>query len=323
MSIFMSSVYCAGLLRDLARLLWILVLIAALGMGGVAYGQAVGHYLGGATGLENGTTPPPGVFVAYFPYIYRVDTIKNEDGRTIARPDITIAAQMPVYSVVTQKKVLGADYGFTVILVLVNTRFTSALFDASAASAGVSDMYFAPVVLGWERGKKNFTVNYGFYAPTGDYDPTKVLNPGLGFWEHQIQAGMTYALDAKKLWNTSALTTWEINMSKFGSDVRPGPMFTGEYSFGRRFGQYKWNAGITGYGYKKLAADSGTPQPPLFRPATSQAFGIGPEIKYTNIKWKLAVNFRYQEQFGVQLGTSGRIFTGSITFLNIFPPKSK
>ena len=134
-----------------------------------ASGQQAGHYIGGATGLENGSTAPPGFYGTFFPVIERVDTLKGPGGATIARPDINIVANMAAYTVTTQKKILGANYGLTVIFPVVNTRFTANVFDASAESAGLSDIYFAPIVLGWEKGNSNYTVNYGFYAPSGDF----------------------------------------------------------------------------------------------------------------------------------------------------------
>jgi hypothetical protein len=59
-------------------------------------------------------------------------------------------------------------------------------------------------------------------------------------------------------------------------------MFTG----GRRFDKYQMNAGIAGYG-KKLSADSGSGINPLLAGITDRSFGIGPEWKYTNLKWRL------------------------------------
>jgi len=164
-------------------------------------------------------------------------------------------------------------------------------------------------------------VNYGFYAPTGQFDPSSSLNPGLGYWEQQIQAGATYSIGKPKLWNTSLLTTWEINLTNNSVDIKPGPMFTGEYSFGRRFDKYQMNAGIAGYGYKKLSPDSGSHVNPLVAGITDRSFGIGPEWKYTNIKWRLGFDFRFEQQFGVEAKTSGKIFAISITYLDLLPPK--
>jgi hypothetical protein len=288
-----------------------------------AYGQQAGHYIGGVTGLENGTTAPPGFYGTFLPIVERVNALKGPGGATIANPNINIVANMAGYAVTTQKKILGAEYGLSVIIPVVNTRFTANLFDASAASAGVSDIYFAPVVLGWEKGNANYTVNYGFYAPTGNFDPSLPLNPGLGFWEHQIQAGATYSIGKPKLWNTSLLTTWEINHSKSGLDIKPGPMFTGEYSFGRRFNKYQMNAGVAGNGYKKLSPDSGSGINPLLAGITDRSFGIGPEWKYTNLKWHLGFDFRFVQQFGVQAKTSGKMFVMSITYLDLTPPPPK
>ena len=288
-----------------------------------ARAQLAGHYIGGATGLENGTTAPPGFFGTFFPVVEHVNALKGPKGATIAKPDINVVANMAAYAVTTQKKILGADYGLSVIIPIVNTRFTENLFNASAASAGISDLYFAPIILGWEKGNFNYTVNYGFYAPTGEFDPTSPLNPGLGFWEHQIQAGATYSIGKPKLWNTSFLTTWEISQGKSSGDVKPGPMFTGEYSFGRRFDKYQMNAGIAGYGYKKLSADSGRGVNPLVAGILDRSFGIGPEWKYTNLKWHLGFDFRFEQQFGVEAKTSGSAFFMSITYLDLTPRPPK
>ena len=288
-----------------------------------AHGQVAGHYIGGATGLEDGSAAPPGFYGTFFPVVERVNALKGPGGATIAKPNVNVVANMAAYAVTTQKKILGATYGLSVIFPIVNTRFTANLFDASAESAGLSDIYFAPVVLGWEKGNLDCTVNYGFYAPTGSFDPSLPLNPGLGFWEHQIQAGATYSIGKPKLWNASFLTTWEINHSKNGLDVKPGPMLTGEYSFGRRFDKYQMNAGIAGYGYKKLSADSGSGINPLLAGITDRSFGLGPEWKYTNIKWRLGFDFRFEQQFGVQAKTSGNIFAVSITFLDLAPAPPK
>jgi hypothetical protein len=146
---------------------------------------------------------------------------KGPNGNTVLRPDIDVGGVIAAYSVTTQKKILGGDYGLAFMIPVLNTRFNSNLFDASAQSAGVSDVLFKPVGLGWQKSHVDYTLNNAFYAPSGDYNPNSPLNPGLGFWERQIQAGLTYNVGKKKLWNIAGLTTWEINQSKIGSDIKP------------------------------------------------------------------------------------------------------
>jgi hypothetical protein len=287
------------------------------------FAQLAGHYIGGATGLENGTAAPPGFFGTFLPVVEDVDALKGPGGATIAKPDITVVANMAGYAMTTEKKILGGSYGFSLLIPVVNTRFSANLFNASAESGGLSDIYFAPVVLGWEKGNANYTANYGFYAPSGYYDPASPLNAGLGFWEQQIQAGMTYSIGKPRLWNASFLTTWEINQTKGSVNMKPGPMFTGEYGVGRRFDKYQMNAGVAGYGYKKLSPDSGSGVNPLLAGITDRSFGIGPEWKYTNLKWHLGFDFRFEQQFGVQAKTSGKIFVVGITYLKLTPPPPK
>jgi hypothetical protein len=295
-------------------------LIAVILFGDLASAQQAGHYLGGLTGLENGTAPPPGAFATYLPYIDHVDSLKGPGGRTVLPLNLNVTAHMAAFAQTVAGKILGGRYGWTFIAPVVNTRFTANEFNASAQEAGLSDIYFSPLVLGWEKGRADFTANYGFYAPTGSFDASSAMNTGLGFWEHQIQAGTTYSLDKKKLWNTSLLTTWEINGSKFGLDLKPGPMFTGEYSLGRRFFKYLMNAGAAGYTYKKLAADSGSDVKPITVDVLDQQFGAGPEWKYTNLKWHMGFDFRFEQQFGVEGKTSGKVFVFSITYLRLKMP---
>jgi hypothetical protein len=296
------------------------VLNIVFSFAGLLNAQQSGHYLQGVTGLDNGTAPPPGVYVAYLPYINNVDTFRGPKGRTLLRPDLTVVAHNAIYQVTTHKKVLGAEYGLNAIIPIVNTRVVANFLNTNSQSAGVSDIYFAPVVLGWAKGKANYTLNYGFYAPVGDFDPSKSLNPGLGFWEHQIQAGISYSFDKRKLWNASALSTWEINHSKLGLDLKPGPMANVEYSLGRRFDQYKINLGAAGYVYHKLSADSGSDSSLLGSHDLDRSFGIGPEFKYTNPAKHFGFSFRYGKQFAVQSKTQGDVYTIGLTWLNVFPP---
>lgn len=298
----------------------LLALIALGPFGGFGHAQQTGHYIQGITGLDNGTGAPPGVYVAYLPYVNAIHSFKGPSGQTLAKVDLNIVANNVAYQVTTHKKILGADYGIATIFTIVNTRVVFNRLNTTDQQAGVSDMYFAPVVLGWTKGKANYLLNYGFYAPTGDFDPTKALNPGLGFWEHQIQGGMSYSFDKKKLWNASALSTWEISESKLGLDVKPGPMVNLEYSAGHRFDQYKINLGAAGYVYHKLSADSGSDSTLIGTHALDRSFGIGPEFKYTNPMKHFGLTFRYERQFGVQAKTQGDVYAFGLTWLNIAMP---
>jgi len=69
-----------------------------------ACGQLAGHYIGAATGLENGTTAPPGFYGTFFPVVERVNALKGPVGATIAKPNINIVANMAAYSVTRRRR---------------------------------------------------------------------------------------------------------------------------------------------------------------------------------------------------------------------------
>lgn len=109
-----------------------------------------------------------------------VNSIKGPQGNSALDVDLNVVANMPIYAMTMPWKVLGGTYGWMTIFPVVNTRFVANQFNASAESGGLSDLFFAPVVLGWTKGNADFTVNYGFYPPSGEFNPALPLNPGLG-----------------------------------------------------------------------------------------------------------------------------------------------
>jgi len=58
--------------------------------------QQLGHYIGGFTGLENGSSPPPGLYAAAFGLVELINSIKGPNGNTVLKPDITLAESLPL-----------------------------------------------------------------------------------------------------------------------------------------------------------------------------------------------------------------------------------
>jgi len=315
-----STAAKCGVTARILQSLFFMVVVAVL-LSTTAFAQQNGHYLQGITGLEDGSAPPPGFYVTYAPYLNLVNSVKGPDGNTLVNIDVNTVVHNMVFQMTTPKKFLGAWYGFEVIVPVVNTRLQGNEVSPSAQSAGLSDLYVAPLVLGWRKGQSTYLVEYGFYAPTGAFNPSNSFNPGLGFWEQQVQAGTTRYFDKKQLWNGSVLSTWEFNQTKSSEDLKPGPMTTFEYSFGRRLLHYSMNVGVAGYAYQKLSADSGSAVPAAVRGDLDRSFGLGPEFKYTNLKRHVSFDARYEPQFGVQSRTSGNTVVFTLTYLNMFRPK--
>jgi hypothetical protein len=201
-----STAKTCGLTSRILRSVLFTIVIAVLASSS-AFAQQNGHYLHGITGLENGSAPPPGFYITYAPYLNLVNSVKGPDGNTVVNVDVNTVVHNMIFQMTTPKKALGAWYGFDVIVPVVNTRLQGSDVTPSAQSAGLSDLYVAPVVLGWQKGQSTYLAEYGFYAPTGAFNPANSFNPGLGFWEQQLQAGTTRYFDKKQLWNGSVLST--------------------------------------------------------------------------------------------------------------------
>lgn len=280
---------------------------------GARKGQQSGHYLQAATGLMNGSLPPPGYYLGFIPFEYFVDSIKGPNGGSIPA-NITINAPIAMISGVTKTKFLGADYGFAFLVPVMNERFSTNLLPNRTFGApyGVSDIFFTPIELGWHKSKADVLFAYTFVAPTGDFTSDQTFNVGLGMWSHMFQLGTTYYLEKIKKWNASILSTWEICSTKEATNVRPGSQMSLEYGIGRRILNYKLNVGIAGSYYRKLTLDSGTAV--AFH---DQENSLGPEVSLTLPEAHLSFDIRYEPQFDVRAKTSGQLLAITLTYLNI------
>lgn len=116
-----------------------------------AAAQLNGTNLKGDVGLKAGSQAPPGVYIAVPIWLYTADAVKDRNGDQILTGNIDTAIYGPALSVVTKKKVFGANYGFFAILPWANNRVQGAEdFDANPG-AGLTDMYVQPINLGWTR----------------------------------------------------------------------------------------------------------------------------------------------------------------------------
>lgn len=288
-----------------------------------ATSQQLGHYIQGATGINGGSQPPSGFYATYLPYLFNVDSVRDRNGDKVLDADLRVAIQGVGLTYITKQKIFGATYGVSMLGAFTRQRLNSDVLPSGSVGTGFdfTDTLFVPATLGWRNERMDVTASYGFYAPNGSFDPNKSVNVGLGFWEHQLQLGTTVRLDGAKTWSASLMTTWEINHTKAGIDLQPGPMMTAEYGVGKKFLMGGLTLGGSGYYYRKLIPDSGTAVNPLRRGIHDQAFAIGPEatlIVPLGAPYRLvSINFKYQPQFFVTARPQGQVFIFNLTFMNL------
>ena len=93
-----------------------LVLVVMLSAVGTARAQLNGLHLKGDAGLDSGSQAPPGTYWGTVFYWYNTSRINNQSGDQVnPTGNLNLFAGLPLVSVVTKKKFLGANYGFMVI----------------------------------------------------------------------------------------------------------------------------------------------------------------------------------------------------------------
>jgi hypothetical protein len=291
-----------------------------------AEAQLKGHYIPGFSGLDNGTQPPPGLSLALPVYVYPTDTIKDDNGNDFAaHPNITASFFGLGLLAVTNARILGANVGAQIIPVaFVKSRIESANLDVPGSFA-FTDLFVQPLWLGWHCTRADFTLGWGFFAPTGKWEPRGDDNSGLGMWSNDFQAGTTIHLDENQLWTTSLFATYEIHSHKEDTALKVGDILTIEGGTGRAF--YKpvegtpipqiVHVGIVYYGQFKVSADEGPPLlSDLFAGRKDRVFGVGVEGNIFLPKAGLLLGLRVVPEFEARNRTQGItiLFTAGWSF---------
>src|SRR5262245_61307987 len=82
------------------------------------YAQLKGGHILGSSGLQSGTQAPENMLTVYVPgYFYEAGSLRNADGdKSIANPDINMFLTGVGANYVSDFKILGANYGATLLV---------------------------------------------------------------------------------------------------------------------------------------------------------------------------------------------------------------
>jgi hypothetical protein len=295
----------------------------ALGASWLAFaGQAArGQYLGfnalGDLGLKSGTQPGPGIY-ALMPSFYRVgyDGLRNSNGdKTATKIDVNMSFIVTGAQVTTDKKILGATYGFQVLPIFLNNRLTIANPNiAKGTGMGWGDMYFQPVNLGWRTPKADFLAAYGVWAPTGTEGRT------LHFWGHELVGGSTVYFDEKKNWHAAGTAFFDMHQTRRDVDIKVGNFLTVEGGAGRSFLKGAGQAGLAYAMQWKVSDDSGSALPAAAPGGRNRVFGVGPSLTMPVFaKGSLVglVNTSYLWEFGARSNFEGDVFIIGFTLAKL------
>lgn len=236
------------------------------------------RYTNGIEGVKAASVPPPGNYYRMYNVFYEADTIKNVNGLAPDQDvDLSVFANVHRFIHVTNRKFLGADYFWDVIVPVVHTDIKIVSAQIDKESTAVGDMVIEPVGLAWHSGLWDTAFALTFFLPTADYAAQDPSKPGRDYATGMFSFGFTRYLNATKHHSFSLLARYEYHGEHDTLDIQPGDDFHFEWGMGYELNDH-WEAGLAGYYQKQVEADSGSDV--SWGNTRDEVIAVGPELIY-------------------------------------------
>lgn len=207
----------------------------------------------------------------------------------------------------TPYKVLGGYYTvfasvpYTWLTVSANVQTGPKTGQTKQSVNGIGDIYFAPAALGWTNGDFKWDARFGVYAPTGEYDKTRLANEGLGFWTFEPEVTFSW-ISSKFGTEVSAFAGVDFNTKNTESDYTSGDVFHLDVTVAQHLPLFGGIIGVgaNGYWIQQFTGDSGFGA--VAGSFKQQELGVGPVISYIKklSKTELAIDVKWLPQMDVQ-----------------------
>jgi len=309
--------------------------------------------------------PPPGYYFLNYNTFYNTDTFKDSNGDdlntisatrtatrniTLGRRSIPITVtgtlnidfdiEVDVFLqslglvVITDYKILGADYGFialpswghTSVKVRANAdlagtiavgRFTRTFgpgrtVEIEDEKTGLGDLFVQPLWLGWHGKHYDIGFNWGAYLPVGAYDRDDIANVGFGFFTSQTQASFYYYPFENKATAIMFSPTWEWHGEKKDDDVEPGQNLTIQYGISQYLHE-RFEIGISGYHQWQITEDSGNAA--VNTDIKDRVSAVGGQVTWWAVKDKCAVVGKFVHEYDAEDRLEGNFGELNITWI--------
>ena len=273
-------------------------LVVAVLSGITMQAQAGGHYVPGIEGVKAASVPPAGNYYIGYAVNYDIDSLKapgtSNDIPGSNTGSVTAIAHRFVH--MTNKKVLGADYGFEAIVPMLNKDFSFSAAGYDNSKSGIGDVFVGPAILSWHGNMWDAAAAAGFWFDNANSD--EMASPGNGYNSTMLTAGGTKYLTADKSVSASALMRYEVN-GKADGGFEPGDQVSVEWGLGKKLNDVT-EIGLVGYDQMQVTKDKGTG-------ATDNKFSkhaIGLEGSYTVKSLGGMVKAAYYDEYNVKAGSS-------------------
>lgn len=275
--------------------------------------HAEGHYVPGIEGVKGSSVPPAGNYYIGYLVNYNVDSLKTP-GTSDDLPGSntgTVTALAHRFVHMTNKKVLGADYGVEAIVPMLQKDLDFQAAGYKNDKSGIGDVYIGPVVLGWHGDRWDAVGAAGVWLDSADSN--EPADPGNGYQGTMLTGGGTAYLNADKSVSASALMRYELN-GKQDSGFEPGDQLSLEWGLGKKLNDAA-EVGLVGYDQWQTTKDKGTG-------ATDDKFSkhaVGVEGSYMVKSLGGILKAAYYDEYKVNAG-SGPAPAGNLFRINFVKP---
>jgi len=254
-----------------------------------------GHYISGMFSDFSTTTPSAeGWSFLNFALVYDNARAGGErglpfGGSIAANIKVQQYAEVPAVLYAPPFQLLGGQPSVGVALpyIWVQVRalgdITTRQGDRSAGrtdwASGFGDMIILPFNLGWTNGDFKYGTAPLIDAPTGDYDKTKLANPGLGYWTFTPMAYVSW-LSTKIGTEFSVFSGVDFNTKNDSADYQSGDIFHIDATVAQHLPLAGGFAGVgaTAFYLKQFTGDSGGGA--VLGAFEAESFGVGPVFSY-------------------------------------------
>lgn len=269
-------------------------------------------------GIDAGTQAPPGLLLIYRLIDFSANTARDRNGDALPIPGLRIGARANALAVAFTGKPHGAPYLTAVAsLPLGAVSFDSDVPPVALENVGLADMFFAALRVGWRMPRYDVVTSYGFYVPTGKFDPEDAASVGRGYWINQLSLGGAVYFDSTRNPRASVLISYEHNQPRRRTGGRRGGLLNVQGGAGTTVFK-NVTAGFAGYALWQVSDDRGA-LPPELTGARTRAYGLGPEIDVTIPKFRMRVDVRAEWDFGVVAHPQGLVFVVGVQWLAWMP----
>jgi hypothetical protein len=289
------------------------VCVAMVLAGRVAAAQTadLGHKLPGGVGLDAGTQPEQGLYVADRVVWFASDRANDRNGDRVPIENLDIDAYGNVLGVSGTLQLDDIYLSAAAAAPIVRLSLNADVPEASIDRLGLGDVYVQPIQVGTRLSRVDAIASYSFYAPTRQAERA---GPGSSQWSHQLSAGTTIFFDDQRGWRVSVLASYLHNRKKLGIDITRGDSIQIQGGAGGRVLDVV-DIGIAGYAVWQVTDDSGPDLPDPLRGARERVFGLGPEVDVTIPSWRTRLTARFEWDIGGRARPVGTLLVVGATVI--------